>query len=226
VPNALTSWKEIGHHLGKGVRTVQRWELEDGLPVRRPENPRRRAVVAFPEELDAWVRTRMKGPDTSVLESLSKELAALRGETAELRSRLECMENTLAAVDEGAKLLKELNALALSTQPGQSVELRPRLLKTRADILRSGISLAVTICNFGQTGSLWGLIDVSERAIQRARVTAQIARQKLAEPGYVAARDLNDLRDKLAYLESLIRESGHAGTPDPPIACRQRKSRP
>jgi hypothetical protein len=32
----LSSWKEIARHFGKGVRTVQRWERELGLPIHRP----------------------------------------------------------------------------------------------------------------------------------------------------------------------------------------------
>ncbi len=51
----LSSWKEIAAYLGKGVRTVQRWEVEMGLPVRRP-GPERHIVIAIPAELDAWVR--------------------------------------------------------------------------------------------------------------------------------------------------------------------------
>ena len=50
----LTSWKEIAAHLGKGVRTAQRWEREIGLPVRRPaEN--RHIVVALATDLDNWI---------------------------------------------------------------------------------------------------------------------------------------------------------------------------
>lgn len=90
--NVLTSWKEIGQYLGKGVRTVQRWERESALPVRRPTSASRRAVLAFPEELDRWTRTRMKGPGASLVETLSRDLAALREETAELRYRVEYLE--------------------------------------------------------------------------------------------------------------------------------------
>jgi DNA-binding transcriptional regulator YiaG len=50
----LTSWKEIAAHLGKGVRTVQRWEQELGLPVRRPAKSRH-IVVALAPELDRWI---------------------------------------------------------------------------------------------------------------------------------------------------------------------------
>lgn len=51
----LTSWKEIATHLGKSVRTVQRWERELGLPVRRPAQHRNGIVLADPAELDAWL---------------------------------------------------------------------------------------------------------------------------------------------------------------------------
>jgi hypothetical protein len=53
----LGSWKEIAGYLGKGVRTVQRWEREFGLPVRRPNGGQRRIVHASPEELDQWLAT-------------------------------------------------------------------------------------------------------------------------------------------------------------------------
>ncbi|HWR35285.1 MAG TPA: hypothetical protein VN622_05385 [Clostridia bacterium] len=52
----LSSWKEIASYLGKGVRTVQRWERELGLPVRRPENGDRRIVFAMPAEVDKWLQ--------------------------------------------------------------------------------------------------------------------------------------------------------------------------
>ena len=54
-PRFLTGWKEIAGYLGKGVRTVQRYEREMGLPVRRPAGKSRAAVVATKMELDAWV---------------------------------------------------------------------------------------------------------------------------------------------------------------------------
>ncbi len=52
----LSSWKEIASYLGKGVRTVQRWERELGLPVRRPKPNEKQIVLAFPEELDNWLK--------------------------------------------------------------------------------------------------------------------------------------------------------------------------
>lgn len=51
----LNGWKEIASYLGRGVRTVQRWEIEIGLPVRRPHGKAKSAVMAITSELDVWV---------------------------------------------------------------------------------------------------------------------------------------------------------------------------
>lgn len=53
----LSGWKEIANHLGKGVRTVQRYEREMGLPIHRPAGKSAAAVVAVQAELDKWVTT-------------------------------------------------------------------------------------------------------------------------------------------------------------------------
>jgi len=52
----LSSWKEIAAYLNHGVRTVQRWEAEYGMPVHRPAGRSRTAVVAFRSELDRWLK--------------------------------------------------------------------------------------------------------------------------------------------------------------------------
>jgi len=54
-PELLTSWKEIASYLGKGVRTVQRWEQQFGLPVRRPNEKSKGIVHASRYELDQWL---------------------------------------------------------------------------------------------------------------------------------------------------------------------------
>jgi hypothetical protein len=60
-PPVLTSWKEIAAYFGKGVRTVQRWEVTLGLPVRRPQgSASRNIVMATRSELDAWLETQWK----------------------------------------------------------------------------------------------------------------------------------------------------------------------
>jgi hypothetical protein len=54
-PQFLSGWKEIASYLGKGVRTVQRYERQLGLPVRRPAGKPWGSVVATRAELDGWV---------------------------------------------------------------------------------------------------------------------------------------------------------------------------
>lgn len=85
--NVLTSWKEIAQYLGKGVRTVQRWEAEYGLPVRRATSRSHHAVLAVPEEIDAWVQRQTKDR-RSELDRLRGEVHTLREENAILRCHL------------------------------------------------------------------------------------------------------------------------------------------
>jgi len=54
-PEILSGWKSIARHLGMGVRTVQRYERQLGLPIRRPAGKLRGAVLATKLELDAWI---------------------------------------------------------------------------------------------------------------------------------------------------------------------------
>src|SRR5262245_7873648 len=54
----LNSWKEVAQYLGRGVRTVQRWEHDLGLPVRRPRGKARSAVIALRDDLDDWLNNR------------------------------------------------------------------------------------------------------------------------------------------------------------------------
>ena len=54
----LNSWKEIAAYLGREVRTIQRWEKEEGLPIHRHLHATRSSVYAIRSELDTWLRSR------------------------------------------------------------------------------------------------------------------------------------------------------------------------
>jgi hypothetical protein len=58
----LNSWKEIAEYFATTVRTVQRWEAERGLPVRRLPGAARGRVFALVSELDSWAASG-DGPD-------------------------------------------------------------------------------------------------------------------------------------------------------------------
>ena len=50
----LESWKEIANYLKRGVRTIQRWEKQEGLPVHRHLHDKLGTVYAYQPEIDAW----------------------------------------------------------------------------------------------------------------------------------------------------------------------------
>lgn len=54
----LKSWKAIAAYLERDVRTVQRWEHGEGLPVHRHGHGRRASVYAYRSEIAAWLETR------------------------------------------------------------------------------------------------------------------------------------------------------------------------
>jgi len=54
----LDSWKEIAVFLNRGIRTAQRWEREEGLPVHRHGHNKRATVFALASEIQRWMSTR------------------------------------------------------------------------------------------------------------------------------------------------------------------------
>ena len=129
----LSGWKQIADHLGKGVRTVQRYERELGLPIRRPAGKTGGSVIATAGELDAWVtaspiREQFElahtGINTEMLEELRRnvrEMSRLRKETQEVRN----------AVSESLELLRTNISFAMPNT-STSYESGRRM---RADVL-------------------------------------------------------------------------------------------
>jgi hypothetical protein len=105
----LSGWKEIATHIGKGVRTVQRYEHDFGLPVRRPAGHSSGSVVAMKSELEAWVYATpvrcafQSMPRKAVPTGLGelarnlKKMRELRNEMRVLRSGLQSSLATLRA---------------------------------------------------------------------------------------------------------------------------------
>lgn len=93
----LSGWKDVANYLGKGVRTVQRYEREFGLPVRRPAGKTSGSVIAVRRELDDWVSASPLNPHRKAqpnpqriidLKSGVFELHRLCAEARELRAAL------------------------------------------------------------------------------------------------------------------------------------------
>jgi TolB-like protein/Tfp pilus assembly protein PilF len=72
----LDSWKEIAAHLGRDVRTVQRWERTEQLPVHRQQHDKLGSVYAFRDQIDAWRDARSAPPDASPAGTNGVEAAA------------------------------------------------------------------------------------------------------------------------------------------------------
>jgi len=70
----LVGWKELAEYLGTSPRTVQRWEREKGLPVRRVPGSSGHSVFADSAELNRWLE--LKGPSA---------ITTPQGEAADVR---------------------------------------------------------------------------------------------------------------------------------------------
>ncbi len=105
----LDSWKEIAVYLHREVRTAQRWEKCEGLPVRRHRHPNASSVYAFKPEIDIWLRSRRPAASESApieehleraAESLNPtELAATRRMTAKSRTWLQNASAGVGSLD-------------------------------------------------------------------------------------------------------------------------------
>ena len=111
-PEFLNSWKEIANYMGRGVRTVQRYEAQFGLPVRRPAGKSRSSVIATRAEIDAWVaaapyrekyqlaKATQSGSPDRTLEAVKiglEEMRRLRDHMMELRAETHLALNVFLA---------------------------------------------------------------------------------------------------------------------------------
>jgi len=71
----LDSWGEIASYLGREVRTVQRWENTEALPVHRHEHKKKSTVYAYTGELDAWIKKRQPKDDPEADAAFAREQA-------------------------------------------------------------------------------------------------------------------------------------------------------
>jgi len=111
----LDSWKEIAVFLQRGVRTVQRWEREECLPVHRHRHGRGGTVFALAPEIQKWLMSRAASecsepgerpqiPITSLPGSVAGDLAT-RCEAARLRAeRARGRSNLFTIISTSTKL--------------------------------------------------------------------------------------------------------------------------
>src|SRR5437588_5405973 len=123
----LNSWKEIAEYVGRGVRTLQRWEQFYGFPVHRPAGNHKSAVFAVPAEVDEWLRTRPMhmqnetNGSAGASEELESELVTLRAVVKDLAARMERIERELQAF----KTPQSTGANLRGKTDGESAEAKP-----------------------------------------------------------------------------------------------------
>jgi hypothetical protein len=117
----LDSWKEIAVFLRRGVRTVQRWEATEGLPVRRHDHLKRGSVYALRSDIDLWVRTRQFGQKPPVDRSPMHRSGELRTQVAQQRHMIhelaDQLQMQLVSVMSSWKQLQRSAALANQNAP-------------------------------------------------------------------------------------------------------------
>jgi hypothetical protein len=101
----LASWKNIAQYVSRRVRTVQRWERELGLPVRRTKSGGKGSVLAVPREIDAWVESQQFTDGCLDPYGSDRVLHELRIENRELRSENRELLRQLAKSAPGAHLI-------------------------------------------------------------------------------------------------------------------------
>ncbi len=116
--DVLNSWKEVATYIGRGVRTVQRWEQELGLPVRRPRGKSRSAVIALKNELDRWLK---ETPQEQKLEPAADKIV--------IDQKISILEERLALIRKPILTLHSSNTTRTSDRTHKLLERSHNLCK-------------------------------------------------------------------------------------------------
>ncbi len=102
----LNSWKEIATYLGRGVRTVQRWEHIQSLPVHHMGTGTHAAVFAYADELDLWLHEqRIASEQITCVTALRAESRKICKET---RSLVTTLRNEVSEIKESVRHGREV----------------------------------------------------------------------------------------------------------------------
>jgi hypothetical protein len=137
IQRRLDSWKEIAVYLRRDVRTVQRWERNEGLPIHRLFHRKASSVYAYPEQIEAWLDKRCppggrpaaaqeSTPDTSWISRVLAQ-APLRSPQATEQDRTEdakhASQSPTDIVAAGRVLEAVLEAKGSGGRPGKPIRM-------------------------------------------------------------------------------------------------------
>ena len=104
----LNGWKEIGGYVCRDIRTVERWEKQRGLPVRRVPGAGRATVYALISELDEWL-------EKSKPEEVEEAGSGVEGETTAIPVSQFNAERSLPVVEEKLANAADMRPLTAET---------------------------------------------------------------------------------------------------------------
>ncbi|HKW74612.1 MAG TPA: hypothetical protein VJN64_03735 [Terriglobales bacterium] len=152
----LDSWKEIASYLKRDVRTVQRWEKREGLPVHRHQHEKLGSVYAFSSELARWFENRRHSLPAHPAEKIKLAILPFRDLTSDDQYFSEGLTEEM--ITEATRL----QSAGLSVLAGH----------TAAEYDESTASLAQMKTRLGVDYVLQGRV---RRAGTRVRITAQLS---------------------------------------------------
>jgi TolB-like protein/Tfp pilus assembly protein PilF len=199
----LDSWKEIAAYLRRGVRTVQRWEREEGLPVHRLRHDALGSVYAYRSELDGWWEERTPheaGTKPAVEASVAVlpflDMSQERDQAYFCEGIAEEITNALGRVD-GLHVASRTSAFRFrpGTADGREIARRLRVRTLlEGSVRRSGhrVRIAVQLDDAGSGYQLWASSYEREMrdifAVQDEIARAVVAALRVALPPPQAAR--------------------------------------
>ena len=161
----LNSWKEIAAYLDVSVRTVQRWESSEGLPVRRHRHAKLSSAYAYANELDTWWDSR---PGRAPRDTKPKPRRAQAGRS---KPSIVVLPFAILDRDEETEILSDGLSEDLITLLSQIEQLR--VVARSSALYYKGKARDVR-----EIGARLGVENVLEGSLRRAgkrvRVTAQL----------------------------------------------------
>lgn len=215
----LDSWKEIAAYLNRSVRTVKRWEREEGMPVHRHQHRTLGSVYAHRTEIDAWresVRRTEPAPErtrsiavlsfANLSEDRENEYFA-EGLTEEVTANLSKVRALRVTSRTSSKALRDVtrSAKAIATQLGVQY-------LVEGSVRRSGERLRITaqLIDASNDEHLWAgtydgtLEDVFAMQERLARVIVEALEVRLTsdEEARLAHRPIDDIAAYDCYLRA------------------------
>lgn len=116
----LDSWKSIAAYLGREVRTVQRWEKTENLPIHRHQHAKLGSVYAYTAELEEWQNSRrITAPKEEAV--APEQEAAVEPAPAPIPAALSFSPKQVIAVVGACCLLGLLGFLALGRRSAPTI---------------------------------------------------------------------------------------------------------